>query len=130
MREYGSQALEVAKINPEDIDAMAVTKGNIAVADDKVIRFLAFLKGFKNMYDSGNEVLENKYNEFRTFILQDKKEGDADTREILDLKALIRRGEAKAACQHWLTIEKYSFSESSVLRNRICKKIANQSGEC
>ena len=83
-----------------DVHVAYQTSGNIAVADDEVIRFLAFLKGFKNMYDSENEVLENKYNEFRTFILQDKKEGDSDTREILDLKALIRRGEAKAACRY------------------------------
>ena len=76
------------------------TSGNIAVADEEVIRFLAFLKGFKEIYDDGNEVLETKYAEFSKFILQDKKEGDIDTREILDLKALIRRGEAKAACRY------------------------------
>lgn len=83
-----------------DVHVAYQTSGNIAVADDEVIRFLAFLKGFKNIYDSENEILENKYNEFKTFILQDKKEGDSDTREILDLKALIRRGEAKAACRY------------------------------
>jgi len=76
------------------------TSGNIAVADEEVIRFLAFLKGFRDMYDDDNEVLETKYKEFRKFILNDKKEGDLDTREILDLKALIRRGEAKAACRY------------------------------
>jgi len=76
------------------------TSGNIAVADEEVIRFLAFLKGFKDMYDADNEVLESKYNEFRKFILQDKKESDLDTREILEIKALIRRGEAKAACRY------------------------------
>jgi glucosamine-6-phosphate deaminase len=76
------------------------TSGNIAVADEEVIRFLAFLKGFKDMFDAGNNQLDEKYNDFRRFILQDKKEGDLDTREILELKALIRRGEAKAACRY------------------------------
>ena len=76
------------------------TSGNIAVADDEVIRFLAFLKGFKELYDNENTVLESKYNEFKQFLLNDKKEGDLDTRQILDLKALIRRGEAKAACRY------------------------------
>ena len=76
------------------------TSGNIAVADEEVIRFLAFLKGFKELYDNDNEVLESKYNEFKQFLLNDKKEGDLDTRQILDLKALIRRGEAKAACRY------------------------------
>lgn len=76
------------------------TSGNIAVADEEVIRFLAFLKGFKEMFDGNNDLLESKYNEFRKFLLDDKKEGDMDTRDILDLKALIRRGEAKAACRY------------------------------
>jgi len=76
------------------------TSGNIAVADEEAIRFLAFLKGFKDIYDFSNDVIESKYLELRKFILQDKKEGDMDTREILDLKALIRRGEAKAACRY------------------------------
>ncbi len=76
------------------------TSGNIAVADEEVIRFLAFLKGFKEMFDGNNDVFESKYHEFSKFILQDKKEGDIDLHEILELKALIRRGEAKAACRY------------------------------
>jgi glucosamine-6-phosphate deaminase len=76
------------------------TSGNIAVADEEVIRFLAFLKGFKEMFDNDNDVLEAKYNEFKKFLLEEKKEGDLDTRQILELKALIRRGEAKAACRY------------------------------
>lgn len=76
------------------------TSGNIAVADDELIRFLAFIKGFKDMFDAGNEPIEKKYNEFRNFILKIKKEGDIDPREVLELKALIRRGEAKAACRY------------------------------
>lgn len=76
------------------------TSGNIAVADDEVIRFLAFLKGFKEMFDNDNKVLETKYEEFKQFLLHDKKEDDLDTRQILELKALIRRGEAKAACRY------------------------------
>jgi glucosamine-6-phosphate deaminase len=76
------------------------TSGNIAVADDELVRFLAFIKGFKDMFDAGNEVIEKKYSEFRNFILKFKKEGDIDPREVLELKALIRRGEAKAACRY------------------------------
>lgn len=76
------------------------TSGNIAVADEEVVRFLAFLKGFKEMFDDDNDKLEAKYNEFKSFLLKDKKKGDLDTREILNLKALIRRGEAKAACRY------------------------------
>ncbi len=76
------------------------TSGNIAVTDEEVIRFLSFTKGFKDLFDSGNKVLEKKYNELCNFLLNEKKEGDNDTRDILELKALIRRGEAKAACRY------------------------------
>jgi glucosamine-6-phosphate deaminase len=76
------------------------TSGNIAVADEEVIRFLAFLKGFRDMFDKENDVFETKYRDFKKFLLDDKKEGDLDTRDILELKALIRRGEAKAACRY------------------------------
>jgi glucosamine-6-phosphate deaminase len=75
------------------------TSGNIAVADDEVIRFIAFTKGFKELFDKDNATLDKKYNEFREFLLN-KKDNEFDTREILELKGLIRRGEAKAACRY------------------------------
>ncbi len=81
-----------------DVHVAYETSGNIAVADDEVIRFLSFLKGFKKMYDPKNEALEGKIAEFNKFILEDKKE--RDTRDILELKALIRRGEAREACRY------------------------------
>ncbi len=74
------------------------TSGNIAVADDEVIRFLAFMKGFKKLHDPENDTLEAKFDEFKDFLLNQKT--DRDTREILALKALIRRGEAREACRH------------------------------
>jgi len=83
-----------------DVHVAYQTSGNIAVADEEVVRFLAFLKGFKDMFDPKNTSLDEKYNEFKKFIIEDKKEGDMDTREILEIKALIRRGEAKAACRY------------------------------
>lgn len=76
------------------------TSGNIAVADEELISFLAFLKGFKDLHNPENEVLEKAYQQFRNFLLKEKKEGDADPRDVLELKALIRRGEAKAACRY------------------------------
>ena len=69
------------------------TSGCIAVCDDEVIRFLDFLRGFD---EQGK--LKARQEECRRMIRE--KVGDEDTREILDLKALIRRGEATAACRH------------------------------
>ena len=76
------------------------TSGNIAVADHEVIRFLSFVKGFKDLFDSHNDVIQKKYEAMRNFLLYEKKENDMDTPEILEVKALIRRGEAKAACRY------------------------------
>lgn len=75
------------------------TSGNIAVADDEVIRFIAFVRGFKDLFDKDNKLVEQKYTEFKDILLG-KKEDELDTRDILELKALIRRGEAKAACRY------------------------------
>ena len=75
------------------------TSGCIAVCDDEVIRFMDFIKGFNLLHPTGSEVINDKYSEYIRFLSKEKV-GDMDTREILDLKALIRRGEATAACRH------------------------------
>lgn len=75
------------------------TSGCIAVCDDEVIRFMDFIRGFEQLHPTGSDLIESKYQEYTRFLSQEKT-GDQDTREILDLKALIRRGEATAACRH------------------------------
>lgn len=73
------------------------TSGNIAVGDEEVIRFLHFINGFNQLFDNaGNSVINEKYKEIRTY-LKDKKEGDMDSPDILTLKGLIRREEARIA---------------------------------
>lgn len=69
------------------------TSGCIAVCDDEVVRFLDFMKGF----DEQGLLADRQVACMR---MLNEKTGDEDTREILDLKALIRRGEATAACRH------------------------------
>ncbi|NDV65939.1 glucosamine-6-phosphate deaminase [Bacteroides sp. 224] len=74
------------------------TSGNIAVGDEEVIRFLHFINGFNQLFDNAaNSAINEKYAEIRQF-LKDKKEGDIDSKDILTLKGLIRRGEARTAC--------------------------------
>ncbi len=75
------------------------TSGCIAVCDDEVVRFMDFIRGFQQLHPMREQLIEQKYQEYIHF-LQAEKTGDQDTREILDLKALIRRGEATAACRH------------------------------
>jgi glucosamine-6-phosphate deaminase len=49
------------------------TSGNIAVADHEVIRFLSFVKGFKDLFDSNNELIQSKYEEIEIFLLYEKR---------------------------------------------------------
>ncbi|EGJ72367.1 Glucosamine-6-phosphate deaminase [Bacteroides coprosuis DSM 18011] len=76
------------------------TSGNIAVGDDEVVRFLHFINGFNQIFNkSKDEVINDKYKEIREF-LHNKKDGDIDTRDVLTIKGLIRRGEARTACTY------------------------------
>ena len=76
------------------------TSGNIAVGDEEVVRFMHFINGFNQLFDGNqNETIKDKYAEIKTFLEQ-KKEGDMDSRDILTIKGLIRRGEARTACTY------------------------------
>ncbi|MDR1003965.1 MAG: glucosamine-6-phosphate deaminase [Prevotellaceae bacterium] len=76
------------------------TSGNIAVGDEEVVRFLHFINGFNQLFsNSEDKVISEKYAEVREFLSQ-KKDGDMDTRDVLTLKGLIRRGEARTACMY------------------------------
>ncbi|MDR0895185.1 MAG: glucosamine-6-phosphate deaminase [Prevotellaceae bacterium] len=76
------------------------TSGNIAVGDEEVIRFLHFINGFNQLFsNSEDKVISEKYAEVREFLRQ-KKDGDIDTRDVLTIKGLIRRGEARTACMY------------------------------
>ena len=73
------------------------TSGNIAVGDEEVVRFMHFINGFNQLFDeNSNETIKNKYAENKKFLAA-KKEGDMDSRDILTIKGLIRRGEARTA---------------------------------
>lgn len=83
-----------------DVHVAYQTSGNIAVGDEEVIRFLHFINGFNQIFNnSEDKVISDKYAEIRNF-LKEKKDGDMDTRDILTIKGLIRRGEARTACTY------------------------------
>ena len=76
------------------------TSGNIAVGDEEVVRFMHFINGFNQLFEnSEDKVISDKYAEIKQFF-STKKEGDMDTRDILTIKGLIRRGEARTACTY------------------------------
>ena len=83
-----------------DLHVAYETSGNIAVGDEEVTRFMHFINGFNQIFaDSKDSVISNKYKEIKNFFAN-KKESDFDTRDILTIKGLIRRGEARTACTY------------------------------
>lgn len=76
------------------------TSGNIAVNDEEVTRFMHFINGFNQIFcQNSDDVIREKYQQIKRFLL-DKKPGDMDSRDILDIKGLIRRGEVRTACTY------------------------------
>ena len=83
-----------------DVYVAYETSGNIAVGDEEVARFMHFIKGFNMIFTSGSdEVINNSYQTVRNF-LKSKQPGDVDNETVLRLKGLIRRGEARLACEY------------------------------
>ncbi len=74
------------------------TSGNIAVFDDDALRFVDFAVDFVDKVGGSNQEVHDLYDRMRTF-LKTKQPGQEDLPEIQDIKGLIRRGEAKAACR-------------------------------
>lgn len=83
-----------------DVHVAYETSGNIAVGDEEVIRFMHFINGFNGLFcNHQDNVIMDKYREIKDYI-KNKKPGDLDTRDILTVKGLIRRGEARTACTY------------------------------
>jgi glucosamine-6-phosphate deaminase len=71
------------------------TSGNIAVFDDDAIRFADFVRDFNAQFGLSKSDGEKFY---QTIVqsLENKGPGQIDSQEVLTIKGLIRRGEAKA----------------------------------
>ena len=81
-----------------DVHVAYETSGNIAVNDEEVTRFMHFINGFNQIFNnSKDQVIVDMYKKIKE-TFKNKKPGDFDTRDVLTLKGLIRRGEARTAC--------------------------------
>ena len=81
-----------------DVHVAYETSGNIAVNDEEVTRFMHFINGFNQIFNhSKDQVIVDMYKKIKE-TFKKKKSGDFDTRDVLTLKGLIRRGEARTAC--------------------------------
>jgi len=75
------------------------TSGNIAVFDDDAIRLADFVRDFNEAFGLKKSDGERFYKKIVASI-KGKKPGDVDNAEVLTIKGLIRRGEAKAGCRY------------------------------
>lgn len=76
------------------------TSGNIAVGDEEVIRYTALMEDVRRAYEPNNQEAKKRNESILKFLLQDKKEGDVDTPDVLFMKGYIRQQEAKTACRY------------------------------
>jgi len=75
------------------------TSGNIAVFNDDAVRFADFVRDFNAQFGLSKEDGENFYHQVVKSI-KEKGPGQVDTPEVMSIKGLIRRGEAKAGCRY------------------------------
>ena len=81
-----------------DVHVAYQTSGNIAVFDDDARRFADFALDFAEKRRVGAAKLQREHTEVVEF-LKHKKLGEEDSPLVQDIKALIRKGEAEAACR-------------------------------
>ncbi len=82
-----------------DVHVAYQTSGNIAVTDEFVTRYLDFAIGFEEIAGINSQRSEQIFTEVRRYLAQ-KRSSQSDTPQIRSIKALIRRGEAKATCRY------------------------------
>lgn len=79
-----------------DVHVAYQTSGSIAVSDEDVLRFIDFTSAFSEAFEENtNPIIAEVKNK-----IKNKKPHDLDSTELLKLKAIIRQGEAKAACRY------------------------------
>ena len=73
--------------------------GNIAVFDHDVIRYLDFIRESCPIFDFNSDKAEEMYKKIEE-ELKRKHPGEADRLDVRQIKTIIRRGEARAACRY------------------------------
>lgn len=82
-----------------DVHVAYQTSGSIAVADDDAVRYLDFVQDYEEIFDTTCHQGAEKFRETIEFY-KNKKKDAIEPRELLELKAAIRRGEARASCRY------------------------------
>ena len=81
-----------------EVHVVYQTSGSIAVFDDDALRYLDFVRDYDKIFEVENSISKEVYNQTSKFIFN-KAPGQVDAKEIQEVKASIRRGEARSACR-------------------------------
>ena len=82
-----------------DVHVAYQTSGNIAVFDEEALRFADFMSDMADKFNLSDPISKKLFEEVRDSI-RDKKIDSVDTPAVRNIKGIIRRGEAKAACRY------------------------------
>jgi glucosamine-6-phosphate deaminase len=82
-----------------DVHVAYQTSGNISVFDDNVIWFTDFVNDFQQKFNITN-TNTNRFVQDIKNIINRKTPGEIDNKDVLNIKTIIRRSEAKAACRY------------------------------
>ncbi|MDE7471685.1 MAG: PIG-L family deacetylase [Paramuribaculum sp.] len=82
-----------------DVHVAYETSGNIAVGDEDMMRYFLMMDKIAPLFGFNNEGYEKLSHDVREFV-EHKKPGDMDSKEIREIKTMIRQAEATIACNY------------------------------
>ena len=82
-----------------DVHVAYETSGNIAVGDEDMMRYFLMMDKISPMFDFNTAGYEKLSEDVRNFVAA-KKSGDMDSKEIREIRTMIRQAEATIACNY------------------------------
>ncbi|MDE7153729.1 MAG: PIG-L family deacetylase [Muribaculaceae bacterium] len=82
-----------------DVHVAYETSGNIAVGDEDMMRYFMMMDKIAPMFDFNTPSYRILSDDIKTFV-NSKKPGEMDTKEIREIKTMIRQAEATIACNY------------------------------
>ncbi|MDE6266660.1 MAG: PIG-L family deacetylase [Muribaculaceae bacterium] len=82
-----------------DVHVAYETSGNIAVGDEDMMRYFLMMDKIAPMFDFNTASYRILSDDIKTFV-NSKKPGEMDTKDIREIKTMIRQAEATIACNY------------------------------
>ena len=83
-----------------DVHVAYETSGNIAVGDEDMLRYFMMMDKIAPMFGFNVEQYEKLSTDVRDFVKSKTSAGDVDSKEIREIKTMIRQAEATIACNY------------------------------